>query len=301
VGGVYFTSNGGASWIQQFSGGNQNPNKIYMYNARIGFMSNSSALPNIYKTTNGGGSWTVNLPGENFTDMHFVDSLIGWKCGAGYDTSMKKTTDCGISWHKQYLPSNVSNIAGIVSFSVINKDTLIGVGGSIVFPNFQVRGILFKTLNGGFNWGYQIPDTTIHIQGGYNIIKFISKNIGWAFNTGYNPVTGIHTINGGDTTIIYGIKKISNNIPKNFKLFQNFPNPFNPVTNLRFEISELRFIKIKIYDLLGKEISILFNKKLSPGEYEIQWDGTYFSSGIYFYSLYVSNQLIDTKKLILLK
>ncbi len=57
TGGVYFTSNSGANWIRQFSGGNQNPNKIYMYNERIGFISNYLPNSNTYKTTNGGSVW----------------------------------------------------------------------------------------------------------------------------------------------------------------------------------------------------------------------------------------------------
>jgi photosystem II stability/assembly factor-like uncharacterized protein len=229
-GGVFFTSNGGASWQNQFSGGNQNPNKIYMYNARIGFMSNSSALPNIYKTTNGGVNWVVNVSGQYFFDMHFVDSLTGWY---SYGTSVYKTTNGGSNWITQLLPDGgIIITTGIYKFSVLNKDTLFGVGGTVFYGAGQFRGMIFKTVNGGQNWLFQVPDTTIHIPA-YKFIQFINLRNGWAYSTGLG---GIHTTNGGDTTFLVGIQQASAEVPKQFKLFQNYPNPFNPKTNIKYQI-----------------------------------------------------------------
>ena len=103
---------------------------------------------------------------------------------------------------------------------------------------------------------------------------------------------------------------ISNNIntPVNYSLAQNFPNPFNPVTNLEFGISNLGFVTLKVYDLLGKEVTTLVNKKLNPGNYKVEFDGSGYSSGVYFYRLVVSSsnplntkEFTVTKRMMLLK
>ena len=304
-GGVFFTSTGGSSWTPQFTGGNQNPNKIYMFNARIGFMSNNSASPNIYKTENGGVSWNINLPGENFTDMFFIDSLNGWKCMPGFDgdSSVKKTTNGGLIWTKQILPTGgIILTSQITKFSFINKDTIWGAGGQVFYGGGRFRGMLYRTTNGGNNWLFQIPDTSYGIAG-FGKIQFINKNIGWAY-TSYSG--GIHTTTGGNDTFYTGLKQISYEVPNEFKLYQNYPNPFNPRTIIKYEInskgkSEKAKIKLIIYDITGKELVTLVNQKQTAGTYQVDFSGTGYSSGVYFYSLIVDNKIIDTKKMVLVK
>src|SRR5690606_11315872 len=75
--------------------------------------------------------------------------------------------------------------------------------------------------------------------------------------------------------------------PMDFNLFQNYPNPFNPITNIRFQINKSETVFIKVYNILGKEIKLVLDKNLLPGEYTIQWDGkdnegNLLPSGIYF-------------------
>src|SRR5207249_8526810 len=106
-----------------------------------------------------------------------------------------------------------------------------GVGGSIVI-NSGVRGTLYHTTDGGINWKFQIPDTSIQISA-YYYIQFTDNKHGWAYTLSATS-GGIHTTNGGDTTFITGLKQISNNIPKVYKLYQNYPNPFNPTTNIKY-------------------------------------------------------------------
>ena len=81
---------------------------------------------------------------------------------------------------------------------------------------------------------------------------------------------------------------------------QNFPNPFNPITNIKFGISNYTFSKIIIYNILGKEIERLVNEKLKPGEYEVNWDATNYPSGVYFYTIEAGNY-VNSKKMILVK
>ncbi|HMS64387.1 MAG TPA: agmatine deiminase family protein [Ignavibacteria bacterium] len=86
----------------------------------------------------------------------------------------------------------------------------------------------------------------------------------------------------------------------NFMLSQNYPNPFNPVTNLEFGISELGFVSLKVYDILGNEVATLVNEKKNSGIYRVKFDGSNLSSGIYFYKLEAGN-FTETKRMILLK
>jgi hypothetical protein len=85
-----------------------------------------------------------------------------------------------------------------------------------------------------------------------------------------------------------------------FDLGQNFPNPFNPSTKLNYDVPELSFVSINIYDVLGKEITTLVNKEQPQGYYEIEWNAASLPSGVYFYQLR-SGDFMATKKMILLK
>ncbi|MBV6420072.1 MAG: hypothetical protein DAHOPDDO_01299 [Ignavibacteriaceae bacterium] len=85
-----------------------------------------------------------------------------------------------------------------------------------------------------------------------------------------------------------------------FNLFQNFPNPFNPTTKIRYEIPEMSFVTIKVYDVLGKQILSLVNEEKSAGNYEIEFNGKELASGIYYYRIAADN-FSQTKKMILLK
>ena len=85
-----------------------------------------------------------------------------------------------------------------------------------------------------------------------------------------------------------------------FTLFQNYPNPFNPSSKINFKIAETAFTSLKVYDVLGNEVTTLVDKELSAGEYEFEFDGKYLPSGIYFYQLNARNY-VQTRKMVLLK
>ena len=104
------------------------------------------------------------------------------------------------------------------------------------------------------------------------------------------------TIDGLLTTAIDGDDKR----PVDFKLFNNYPNPFNPETNIRFALSRAQKINLNIYDAQGRLINRLVNKQIQPGEYTIKWDGTNsrnqkVASGTYFYQLSGDNKIIVKK------
>ncbi|MBE0570688.1 MAG: T9SS type A sorting domain-containing protein, partial [Ignavibacteriaceae bacterium] len=91
-----------------------------------------------------------------------------------------------------------------------------------------------------------------------------------------------------------------------FYLGSNYPNPFNPSTKIKFTIPSVEttrrvvFTTLKVYDVLGNEVATLVNEELAAGEYEVQFDGTGISSGIYFYQLKAGN-FNETRKMILIK
>jgi hypothetical protein len=93
---------------------------------------------------------------------------------------------------------------------------------------------------------------------------------------------------------------ISSQIPKEYKLEQNYPNPFNPVTKISFDIPKSGFVTLKIYDVLGKEVAKLVNETKNAGSFIVDFDGSAFSSGTYFYRL-ESNGFVSTKKMLLIK
>lgn len=97
-----------------------------------------------------------------------------------------------------------------------------------------------------------------------------------------------------------GVTQISTVIPEKFTLSQNYPNPFNPSTKIRFTIKKAEFVTLKIYNILGSEVKSLVNEDLLAGEYEIPFDASEFSSGIYYYKMNAGNYS-ETKKMVLIK
>jgi hypothetical protein len=89
-------------------------------------------------------------------------------------------------------------------------------------------------------------------------------------------------------------------LPEKMQLYRNYPNPFNPTTTIKYGLPEESQISLKIYDLLGREVTTLVEDKKMPGNYSITFDGCHLSSGIYFVQL-KSDNFIETKKMLLLK
>lgn len=94
--------------------------------------------------------------------------------------------------------------------------------------------------------------------------------------------------------------KETEGIPQKFDLLQSYPNPFNPSTTIRYDISKAGFVNISVYDALGREIRVLVNEERSPGVYEVKFDGNNLASGIYYYIIRTQGY-IQSKKMILLK
>ncbi len=99
---------------------------------------------------------------------------------------------------------------------------------------------------------------------------------------------------------ITGVEEINSNIPSKFTVKQNYPNPFNPTTNIEFSIPLKSKVSLKVFNVLGQEVAQLVNKELAAGNYNVNFDASNLTSGIYFYTLSSSN-FTQTKKMILLQ
>ncbi|MGD0035787.1 MAG: DUF1566 domain-containing protein [Bacteroidota bacterium] len=97
-----------------------------------------------------------------------------------------------------------------------------------------------------------------------------------------------------------GINESGENHPDGFRLYQNYPNPFNPTTVIRYQLSAVGLITLKLYDVLGREVAVLVNEVKPPGGYSVTLDATRFSSGIYFYKIQAGSYT-TTKKMVLTK
>ncbi len=137
-------------------------------------------------------------------------------------------------------------------------------------------------------------------------------NIVIAGNSSYNNYSTFYLIRYTGDQVTGINENVSPNIPYSFVLEQNYPNPFNPTTKLRYSIPFLQMghpdksgqvapsVQLRVFDILGKEVATLVNKEQQPGNYEVEFNASNLSSGVYFYKLQAGN-FIQTKKMLLLK
>ncbi|MEO7357600.1 MAG: YCF48-related protein [Ignavibacteria bacterium] len=328
---VLKTTNSGINWIDlNFNSGPLNSSSFI--NENVGFIAGDSC----FKTSDGGDSW--NQIGNSqigfINSIHFVNELTGWSAG-GYtgflEEAVAKTTNGGFNWFLQYYTGIDDQIK-----SVFFIDPIHGWIGS---PYSMTGATIFRTTNGGDNWIDFYPFTESNINsiffidvskgwacgsnerilyssnGGIswvhqtpNLINFIFRSIffqdsltGWVVGDSGKI---LKTSTGG---VLTNFSNTSIEIPNKYFLFQNYPNPFNPNTIIRYQLSSTQTnsmsnqVFLNIYDALGSEVKILVNKKQNAGTYEVDISGQGLPSGLYFYSLRIDGDLINTKKMILLK
>jgi len=119
-------------------------------------------------------------------------------------------------------------------------------------------------------------------------------------------ITATATDTNGNTSMFSLPYAVSTNVkqtvlnPVRFSLEQNYPNPFNPTTTIKYQIPELSFLTIKVYDVVGNEITALVNEEKQIGSYEVNFDATGIPSGVYFYRLQAED-FAETKKMVLIR
>jgi len=103
-----------------------------------------------------------------------------------------------------------------------------------------------------------------------------------------------------DSVLSTGINQISSEVPSKYNLSQNYPNPFNPRTVIKFQLPAVSQVSLKVFDVMGREVQTLVNERLQAGSYEVTFDGSNYSSGVYFYRM-VTEGYMETRRMIILK
>ncbi len=337
------TTNGGATWFKQYGPPVAGiAHSIYFFDANTGIIAGSKNypyVPFIAKTTNGGTNWTelsdAFSGAQELNDQYWLNTTTGWI--SGYNVLLK-TTDAGATFTNIFsnVPPTGNGANDLLCIYFVNQQTG-WVGGSNLDKNN-----IYRTTNAGANWVFQpnpVSQNNAYVQ--INDMMFFSQDSGWAVHG--TPFTGaiMFTSNGGTNWIVeqqaagwyqclayyqrmkawcgsdgglvwsalmsqpLAINNYSSTIPKSYQLHQNFPNPFNPETKIRFDLPEnvrrqTANMRLVIYDVLGKEVSTLINKQLESGSYEVTWNASNYNSGIYFYKL-TAGSFTETKKMAVVK
>jgi hypothetical protein len=292
------TTNGGENWnVIPITISSKELNDQYWFNNSTGWIAGYN---NLMKTTNGGTNWIAmysaipaTANGQNqLLSIYFVNSMTGWIGSSNIEKwNIFKTTNGGNNWVFQPNPvSQNYTYAQINDVRFISADTGWAVNGS------PAGGAIMFTSNGGTNWIIEDGTPTW-----FDCLSIYQRQKAWC---------GASLGRVWYTDLILNIKPILSEEPICYHLYQNYPNPFNPKTKIKFEISPLsrglsrwtsgQGVFLIIYDILGREIATLVNEQLNPGTYEAEFDGTYFPSGTYFYSLSADGYR-ETKAMILLK
>jgi photosystem II stability/assembly factor-like uncharacterized protein len=286
-----------------------------------GVMSINPYYSVLYKTTNSGNNWinmSNTLPSYcKFTStVYFFSDSIGLIASSG----VYKTTTGGLNW-------KVQDCSALKDLFFLNQNFGIGVAGS-------TNGEIYKTTNGGE--GSPNAPTNLSCTRKYSVnrlqwsdnslielgFKIQRKNLSdtvWTEIDSVGPdITSFNDSNSSENVNyrIYAFNELGNSsfsnittpiilnineqLIKEYYLLENYPNPFNPTTKIRFQLPVVSFSSLKIFDITGREVSTLVNEKLGAGTYEVTFNGGDFASGVYFYQLKTEN-FIETKKMILLK
>jgi len=177
---------------------------------------------------------------------------------------------------------------GLPTSAFTGKYLLTSNSAGDVFAGNDSSGVYRSTDNGlhwaAINGGLQ----DLHVQ------SIAASPSGYVF---VGTSSGLVYRSSQPTT---GIVAPENSTPEEFTLEQNFPNPFNPATTIRFSVPTSSFVTLKVHNLLGEEITTLVSERLGAGTYTIRWDANTFPSGVYFCRLQAGD-LTETKKLTLLR
>jgi photosystem II stability/assembly factor-like uncharacterized protein len=274
---IWKTSDFGATWsssginvpIVNFEFGFQN--SLFVDGNNYYFGSNDSR---IYTSTNSGSSWTARTTTIKNPFAIWFNGSLGIAGGTSITTpGVNRSTNSGTSWSSVTVPttSPVSGVVGDGSTFWIGRGTAI-----------------YKSTDNGATWASQYTTSGLI----NHMCKSRTGNRLWAVTASGN----IYSSEG----LLAGVSVVNSILPEKFSLSQNYPNPFNPSTKIKFAIPNSSFIKLAVYDMLGREVSSLVNENLQPGTYEYEFDASDLNSGIYFYKI-TTEDFSEVKKMILLK
>ena len=317
---VKYNSSGTIQWIRRYQGsGNTlnhaykiltgNSGNIYITGESIGSSGNYDILTIKYSnsgsqihTARYNSQYNLNdWPNDMTVDLYENIYIAGLSYSNNYSDCVTIKYDSTVTqhWESRYDNSGTStDWASSICVDYLGNVYVTGVTNYGIYNNIDFLTIKYNPT-GNQQWVtfYNGP------QNFYDIAKFII-----AGDSSSIYVSGNSDSSGTGTDIVtikylqlVGIKKLSNTFPKDFSLFQNFPNPFNPSTKIKFDVAnQPAETKLVIYDVLGKEITALVNRQLNPGSYEVNWNAADYPSGVYFYKL-TAGDFSEVKKMILLK
>jgi photosystem II stability/assembly factor-like uncharacterized protein len=313
------STDNGLTWVSNYV--NANIYKFfYNHNNKIFFATTDRLL---YRSSDFGNTWTIiNLNFPSISD-YVLDSSDNIYI-VNDSNLLYKSEDEGMTWNQinTNLPFNI----GLSLIDIDDQDKMyLGTNSYSGIPR------IYCSSDYGLTWSEYstgLPDTTSVLSLAINkdnVVYAALANQGVYYldviNNMWNPVdnspyiknvevlqfdndgflyagTQVHSIIKSRETTVSVDEYLNSNFY--FLLSQNYPNPFNPTTTIRYEISERSFVTIKVYDVLGSEVATLVNEEKTIGDYEVEFDGSGLTSGIYFYQLKAGN-FVETKKMILLK
>ena len=166
---------------------------------------------------------------------------------------------------------------------------------NLTFPQYSPLRIQYKY---GANWGLASNGGGNDNENGVGADHFINLTSDLLSATVENVfgTMGDHQL----VNIVTDVKELQSGTPVAYELSQNYPNPFNPSTQIRFAIPEAGIVNIKVFNTLGQEITTLVSDYRNAGSYEVDFNASNLTSGIYFYTI-TSNNFSETRKMMLLK
>ena len=286
------TTNRGLNWIVwdfEFYAYHAIENSICVVDSNyvwIGVSSVSNSAGKIISTTNGGISWNVTDVNAGqvcpATIQFSSDKQTGLFVGETPPTSwFYRTTNAGLNWNIVY------------TTTYYYSETMRWIPGtSNVYGNSEF--VIVRSTDNGLTWHNMsgAPNTALRS------IDAVRINENTVYGLAVTYFKEVYKLI--DTARIIGIKNPIIEIPKEFNLYQNYPNPFNPVTKIKYSIQKDAGTTLKIYNSLGQLMTTLVNSYLKAGEYEVNFNGENYPSGLYFYVL-ESGDYVSTKKMVLIK
>lgn len=296
---VLKTTNGGLSWVKTINDNVIRELRSVTYvNENLAFATgfeytDTTKKGIVIKTTNGGLNWATIMHDSNrYAKVFFINNTTGFLAGNNYSSGMVlKTTDQGISW------SSICERDSLIMLGIdFYQESGVGIAYGVKFlTGNNYKPFAMRTTNFGQSWTLQVIEDgspLMNIGGSCLTDKYTYYMAGGTYQEGRI----YHTNNGGSTSVYNN----SGIITSEFSLSQNFPNPFNPVTAIKYNVPNKSHLMIKVYNSVGKEIIELVNEVKTGGDYEVKFDASNLPSGVYYYKL-TSGNYSETKKMILLK
>ncbi len=243
--------------------------------------------PFISRSSDKGDTWSTSYPdlqGDNACNSLAFDPNDSSVVYAGMEGSVIVSKDGGTSWQSTGLKGTPYYFYSLVISPLSERIYAGGVAHGSTF------GFYTATLH-DTNWTEIIPSRPF--AGITSMLLLPSAQ------DSNRLLLGTY----GDGVILYHIPVVSvhaASLPPRVALHQNYPNPFNPSTKIRFSILNRQLTMVNVYDVLGREVATLVNEVKDPGTYEVQWNASDISGGVYFYRL-VTVDGVQTRKMILLQ